>query len=155
MINLQSVSVFFVKFFLPFGPYYLAKAVFNLIWWVFTSKRTITEGNNQLHATCIACKLVFVYEGKYRDQLLPTLPGSEAVHLTQVKQTSHWKTRMFWTCPRNSAGCAHTHPHTRTLKLISTGEIQWPAALLGALSSAHLASNRPMNLLTANSSFAL
>lgn len=49
----------------------------------------------------------------------------------------------------------HTHPHTHTHKqrLIRTGEIQWPAALPGALSSAHLASNRPMNLLTANISF--
>lgn len=49
----------------------------------------------------------------------------------------------------------HTHPHTHThkQKLISTGEIQWPAALLGALSSAHLASNRSMNSLTANINF--
>lgn len=62
---------------------------------------------------------------------------------------------MYWACPRNTAGCAHTHPHTHKQKLISTGEIQWPAALLGALSSAHLASNRPMNLLTANISFTL
>lgn len=64
---------------------------------------------------------------------------------------------MCWACPRNTARCAHTHTHTHThkQKLISTGEIQWPAALLGALSSAHLASNRPMNLLTANISFTL
>lgn len=149
MINLLSVSVF-----LPFGL---------LSCWRYICSHLTVSSLKQVHGyegkQSVPCDVhrlktcVCVWRNLQRGQLLPASPGSEAVHLIQVKQTSHWKTCMYWACPRNTAGCAHTHPHTHKQKLISTGEIQWPAALLGALSSAHLASNRPMNLLTANISF--
>lgn len=57
---------------------------------------------------------LFVKERTKRPRVLQPRQAQKAVHLAQVKQSSHWKTHMRRACPWNTAGCAHTHTPTHS-----------------------------------------